>query len=181
MEEQLAAMSDNYAVAYKGREKQFIVKKLTPSTLYAFRVQCENALGASTWSLPALIYTSGCVPEPPAAPQLIAATTNSLTLGSWASSSSSATTLVASALDYELQMHALEDALAASHGFLTVYHGRDETYQVRDLKRAMAYLFRVRAKNEEGYGGWSETVKFRTNADAPRPPTKLKVNSTLII
>jgi hypothetical protein len=46
---------------------------------------------------------------------------------------------------------------------------------VRDLKRAMAYLFRVRAKNDEGYSLWSEVARFRTIADVPRPPIKLKV------
>lgn len=148
-----------------------------PSTLYAFRVQAENALGASMWSPLALLYTAGCVPDTPPSPQLIDATTTSLTLGGWAPTTAISTTSssVNSPLDYELQMHAVEDVLAASHGFLTVYNGQLEAYEVRDLKRAMAYLFRVRAKNEEGHSGWSEVVKYRTNADVPRPPVKLKV------
>lgn len=73
-------------------------------------------------------------------------------------------------------MHASEDPVAASHGFLTVFNGQHEVYEVRDLKRAMGYLFRVRAKNEEGSSAWSECVRFRTCADVPRPPSKLKVN-----
>ena len=173
-------------MAYKGTQKQFIVKKLTPLTLYAFRLQAENSLGVSAWSTPALIYTSGCVPDPPTSPHLIDATTTSLTLGGWASpsasvlssSSSSKTTTGNTIHDYELQMHAIEDPLASSHGFLTVYNGQLEAYEVRELKRAMAYLFRVRAKNEEGYSGWSEVAKFWTSADVPRSPVKLKIERT---
>lgn len=167
VEEQLS--TEEYTVAYRGAHKQFIVKKLTPSTLYAFRLQAENGLGASAWSSPTLIYTAGCVPEAPPRPQLLAATTSTLTLGGWTISSS------ASPLDYELQMHAVEDVTASAHGYLTVCNGPMEAYDVRDLKRAMAYLFRVRAKNDEGYSLWSEVARFRTNADVPRPPIKLKV------
>lgn len=172
MDEQLQA--DDYIVAYKGPQKQFIVKKLTPLTLYAFRVSAENALGISPWSALALIYTSGCVPDTPPSPHLIDATTTSLTLGGWSVSSAG----TSAANDFELQMHAVEDALTSSHGFLTVYNGQLEAYEVRELKRAMAYLFRVRGKNDEGYSGWSDVVKFWTKADVPRPPGKLRVERT---
>lgn len=175
-------------MAYKGLQKQFIVKKLTPLTLYALRVQAENGIGASAWSAPALIYTAGCVPETPPSPQLLDATSTSLTLGGWhlasvaASKSKTSTTTVATtptmaeiSLDYELQMHAIEDALTSAHGFITVANGPLDSYEVRELRRATAYLFRVRAKNDEGHSSWSEVAKFLTRPDVPRAPLKLKV------
>ena len=160
---------DEFEVAYQGPLKQCTVKKLRASTCYAFRVCAENALGRSEFSPLAFIYTSGSVPSTPEPPRLTAATTCSLSLA-W-------TACAGGNSDYELQMLDADDKLAAAHGYLTVYNGAAEgfAHTVTELKRCSAYLFRLRARNDEGSSGWSESRRFCTLADVPQPPSRLRV------
>lgn len=157
-----------YTQIYKGSFKQFIVKKLQPSTCYSFRVAAENVHGTSVFSKPVQIYTSGCVPDAPAdAPRLVDATKSSLTL-EWGPKRANET-------DYELQMHDSEDATTSAYGYVTIYNGAQLTYQVTDLRRCCVYQFRLRARNDEGAGAWSETKRFKTKADVPKNPGKPRV------
>lgn len=129
---------DTFIQVYKGPLKQFIVKKLTPSTCYAFRLAAENAHGLSEFSKIALAYTSGCVPNAPEPPDLVEASTNSLTL-SWDAKND---------LEYELQMIDIENPVSVAHGFLAVYNGPLGIYKVTELKRFSSYQFRVRFKEK---------------------------------
>lgn len=163
----------NYIQVYKGALKQFIVKKLSPSTCYAFRLGAENSFGLSEFSRPALIYTAGCVPNTPDSPRLVEATMSGLTLA-WGPKRPNET-------DYELQMLDSDDKTAASYGFLTVFNGPQLVHTINDLKRCCSYQFRLRAKNEEGSSAWSETERFTTKADIPKCPCKLKVKIQSLI
>ena len=123
-----------FTVAYKGPLKQFILKKLSPSTCYGLRLAAENQIGISKFSKTILAFTLGCVPNVPAAPQLTEATISSMTL-EWSESSDE--------VDFELQMLDMDDKVSASHGFLPVYNGPLCRYKVCDLKRCCNYQFRV--------------------------------------
>lgn len=125
-----------FVEAYKGPLKQFILKKLNFSTCYGVRVAAENALGVGGFSKIAIAYTSGSVPNTPAAPQLLCRSMHSLTL-EWVNDEKK------SELLYELQMLDHEDRMAATHGFLTVFNGQLGKYTVEDLKRFCSYQFRV--------------------------------------
>jgi fibronectin type III domain-containing protein 3 len=180
---------------YRGNGKQFIVKKLSPSTCYAFRLAAENSIGQSEYSQVTFIYTSGSVPNVPSPPQLDSIDDSSISLiwglsslnnfnnnTSFSSTSSpsasptpSTPTSTNNDIKYELQMQNLDDPIASSHGFITVYNGSALNYKVNELKRSSVYQFRLRAHNEEGYSGWCDVVSFKTNAQVPQPPSKLKI------
>lgn len=157
---------ENFNEAYKGPLKQFILRKLRPSTCYGFRLSAENIIGRSKFSQVVLASTSGCVPNVPEMPVLKSGTVSSLTLG-WEESKYE--------LDYELQMLDVDDKLAVLHGFLNIYNGTASSYTIMSLKGCSNYHFRLRAKNDEGYSAWSDIAKFKTNADVPNFPTKLRV------
>ena len=125
-----------FAEVYRGPLRQFIAKKLSPSTCYAFRLAAENAVGLSEFSKVTLAYTAGCVPGTPDTPLLLESTKNSLGL-SWEAAASVE-------CDFELQMLDVEDQVAALHGFITVYNGPNLAYTVTQLKRCCTYQFRVR-------------------------------------
>lgn len=125
---------EEFTVAYKGPLKQFILKKLNPSTCYALRLAAENQIGMSTFSKSVLAFTLGCVPNVPDAPEMTEATISSITL-EWPELNDE--------VDYELQMLDMDDQVNASHGFLTVYNGPLVSYQVCDLRRCCNYQFRV--------------------------------------
>jgi hypothetical protein len=130
----------DFVQIYKGPLKQFIVKKLKPSTCYMFRLAAENELGVSEFSNISLAYTSGCVPNSPEPPVLVDSSVSSLTLG-W--SSVSLTTKNLEDIDYELQMINTECAASIQHGFLPVFNGPLLSYTVNDLKLCCIYQFRV--------------------------------------
>jgi fibronectin type III domain-containing protein 3 len=152
-----------FTSVYKGPLKQFTVKKLNPSTCYAFRLAAENSCGISEFSKPTLIYTSRSVPSVPEAPLFIDATVSTIKLG-WGPKR-------ANESDYELQ---LIDSMTSIHGFLTVYNGPLLEYECTNLNKSTLYQFRLRAKNEEGNSAWSETKSFSTKADVPQMPLKLQ-------
>ncbi len=156
---------------YKGNLKQFVVKKLTASTCYAFRLAAENGFGLSEYSKPVFFYTSGSVPPQPTDVRLIEATVSSLTL-SW-SLNAEASLSISEDISYELQI--CEDL---SQSFQTVFNGSQLQYTVDDLRRCTTYQFRLRARNEEGNSVWSDVKKFKTLANKPNAPCKLKLKST---
>ena len=154
-----------FVQVYKGALKQFTVKKLSPSTCYAFRVACENAFGVSEFSKPTLIYTSRSVPSVPEPPHLVDASINTLRLA-WGPKRGNET-------DYELQLH----DLGSPHGFLSVYNGPLLEYECDGLKTCTVYQCRLRAKNEEGNSAWADSVAFSTLADIPQSPLRLQARA----
>lgn len=166
---------DHFEIAYKGPLKQATVKKLQPSTCYAFRVSAENAYGRGPCSPTAFIYTAGSVPPQPEAPSLVDSSVSTLTL-TWRLPNS------ASSVDtqYELQLLDLNDPFNYNI-YLTVYNGPSNVFTVSNLRRGNSiqqppgFQFRVRAYNEEGYSPWSEARKFSTRPDRPQAPSKLRV------
>lgn len=175
--------TNEYVPLYKGPLKQFIVKKLRPSQCYAFRVQAENSWGGSEFSPPCFVYTLGQVPRVPDPPRLLEATATSLTLV-WASATSTNTGEQEDSYyyyDYELQFLDSSCQLTPMqpHSFLTVYNGSALSYRLTELRRHTAYDFRLRARNEAGASGWSESRCFATLAARPQsPPARLRVNKT---
>lgn len=153
----------SFICVYKGPLKQFTVKKLNPSTCYAFRLAAENSCGTSEFSKPTLIYTARSVPSVPEAPFFIDSTISTIKLG-WGPRRINET-------DYELQLF---DSMTSIHGFLTVYNGPLLEYECTNLNKCTVYQFRLRAKNEEGNSAWSETKSFSTKADVPQAPIKLQ-------
>ena len=147
--------------------KQFIVKKLNPSTCYAFRLAAENNHGLSEYSPVSFIFTAGSVPNVPESPKLVESTISSLTL-SWGPKR-------LNEIDYELQMLDSEDKILLSHGFLIIYNGPALAYTVTDLRRKCVYQFRLMAKNEEGSSAWSDVKKFSTLADVPKAAGKIRL------
>ncbi len=164
---EIVETTDQFHQAYKGPLKQFTLKKLSPATFYGVRLAAENSIGMSIFSEVTMACTSGCVPSIPNVPHLTKTSASSLMLD-WRCDANNEDF-------YELQMLNLDDKFAAQHGFLTVFHGQASNYTVTDLKRCSEYRFRLRAKNDEGYSQWSETVNFFTTGDLPKPPERLRV------
>lgn len=136
--------SIDFQEVYRGPLKQFIVKKLAPSTSYAFRLAAENSIGVSEFSPVIIATTQGSVPNVPAVPVLAGTTVSTISL-SW--EDNAMTGSQATDMEYELQMLNIDDTIASLHGYLTVCNGPILSYTVVNLKQSSTYQFRVRLLN----------------------------------
>lgn len=133
--------SVDFHEVYRGPLKQFIVKKLTPSTSYAFRLAAENTLGVSEFSPVIIATTQGSVPNVPVVPVLVGTTISTISL-SWEDNAINGGQVTD--MEYELQMLDIDDKIASLHGYLTVCNGPILSYTVVNLKQSSSYQFRVR-------------------------------------
>lgn len=77
--------------------------------------------------------------------------------------------------EFVLQMNDRE----TGHGYLPVYHGRDNFYECTGLRRATVFHFRLRADNENGNSPWSDEISFKTLPERPARPLKPQVKGKI--
>lgn len=160
------SLTNEFNEIYRGPLKQFTLKKLKPSTTYAFRLAAENSFGLSVYSDIVQFLTSGCVPQIPAIPHIIDKKHDCL-IFEWNKQS----------IDDEIELQMLQDD---NHNFLTVYNGIDNTCTLNNLKSNYKYEFRIRARNQEGYSNWSDIFSFTTNPDRPQCPLNLHISKAYL-
>lgn len=149
----------NYVEFYKGKGKTHTLNKLLPATQYKFRLSVVNEVGKSLYSDVICYQTFDNPPTQPSPPQLMEATVQTLHL-QWNQRPKDD--------EFILQMNDFD----TKYGFLNLYHGRENLYLCRGLKRFSDYSFRLRTKNEDGSSPWSEEVTYRTLPDRPARPSK---------
>lgn len=151
--------NDNFIEFYRGKGKNFTLNKLQSATLYRFRMTACNEVGRSPFSEIVGFRTLDNPPTQPLPPYMVESRVNSVHL-TWNQGSKGE--------EFTLQMNDPE----TKYGFMNVYHGRDNFYVCGGLNRFSDYIFRLRAKNDDGFSSWSDEVSFRTLSDKPSRPSK---------
>lgn len=151
--------SDNFIEFYRGKGKTYTLNKLQSATQYRFRMAAYNEMGCSLYSEIIGYRTLDNPPVQPHPPYLIESRVNSLHL-SWNQGPKGE--------EFILQMNDPE----TKYGFMNVYHGKENYYVCRSLTRFSDYIFRLRAKNDDGFSPWSDEVSFKTLPDKPSRPSK---------
>lgn len=150
----------------KTRGKQYSLQKLQPSTWYNFRLAAINDCGKSVYSDTISYSTAGNPPQQPAPPILQNATSSTLYL-TWTRRNQDE--------EFILQKNDKE----SGHGFLTVYSGREISYECQNLQRATSFQFRLKAENDAGQSTPSDEVTFQTLPERPGRPTKPTVKGKI--
>jgi hypothetical protein len=135
-----------------GTETSFVHAELEPNSVHVYRVRARKIDGTSGWSAAVVKTTMVGVPS-----------------GFCAVSSSYEITLmwnrVEGATVYELE---------ADGELIDV--GDEVTYIDKELETGTTHSYRIRARNDNGMGDWSEIIEKKT---APPPPQNLKAEATL--
>lgn len=140
------------------------VGQLADQTWYYWRVQGRNPVGAGAWSNRAT-FRSGSVPTtPPAAPSLVSP-------AAFATNVSSASALFTWNAPATATGYAIEISLDPSFPGTVVAETTTTTSRtVTTLSGGLAYYWRVKARNNVGFGAYSEVRAFSTVATRPGKP-----------
>ncbi len=142
--------------AYRTTGTSKTISGLKANTSYQYQVRSNNADGSSSYSP---VRTVKTIPFAPTAYPSIRATvtTNTVTL-SWGA--------VSGATEYELTFNDWIGTVKST------------SYKMTGLKEDTSYSYRIRARNEGGYGGYSPYATVRTAISLPDVPTGIGANST---
>ena len=144
---------------------------LSASTDYTYRVRAYNALGNSSYSGTASA-TTHAPPPPPAAPSSLSATAASasrIDLG-WTDNSDDET-----GFKIERKLSTEADNAFSQIGKASA---NDTTYADSGLSPSTAYVYRVRAYNDNGDSGYSGTARATTPSNLPSAPSSLSASAT---
>lgn len=135
-------------------QNRLLVTGLTPSKTYYWQVKSKNAKGESNWSQ-IFSFTTVIIPATPVLESPANGAQNIST------SPELKWLLSGGASSYDVQ---LAENNIFSPTFISVASIADSKYQVNGLQNAREYYWRVRAKNNNGVSGWSQTFSFTTGA-----------------
>jgi hypothetical protein len=137
---------------------------LAASTSYSFRVRAANAAGYSAYSNVATATTQAPPPPPPSP---VPAAPGSLT--GWAASPSEVTLNWLDSSSNETSFRIERQVNGAFQEVLTTA-ANVTSARVPGLAASTAYAFRVRAANDSGFSGYSNTATVTTPAPYPTAP-----------
>ena len=164
--------TDNTSLTYTG---------LSPSTTYYFRVRAQNADGQGAYSQVLSFTTDAGVAVPPgapAAPTETAKTRSSITVSWTAPTTGGSFDASLAGHNYQLEISTQSDFAHSNTRYGTVATSRSRYY----LQPATTYYARVRARNNDGYGDWSDSIAITTEAGTLQPPgppgTPIEVSKT---
>jgi hypothetical protein len=178
-EPSLAPNSQGMFEIYRGPEKTFTWKKLSPGVRYSARVKAVNCVGEGAFSSIASFMTQASVPNQPSQPAMVSSTANSATL-EWPPISGNGSEI----LSYTLELD------EGSQGYEFVAKVQERTVTLSNLKSDVPYKVRVCAENSEGCSAFGPELVFQTsNTQTPEAPeiskftvseasVKLSVHST---
>uniref|UniRef100_H3B2E6 Fibronectin type III domain containing 3B n=1 Tax=Latimeria chalumnae TaxID=7897 RepID=H3B2E6_LATCH len=156
--------NNGFRECYFGSQRHYKLTKLCPAMGYTFRLAARNDIGTSGFSQEVVCYTSGNIPQTPAAPRLGRAGVTWITL-QWNRPDGSTPEEV---ITYILEIQ--EES--SDNEFHPKYTGEDLSCTVKNLKRSTQYKFRLIASNVEGKSGPSEILVCTTSPDRPGPPSR---------
>eukprot|EP00795_Rhopilema_esculentum_P016377 gene16377-7779_t len=152
----------DFEEVYNGPERQHkLAHKLPPSTPCKFRLRACNVNGWSGYSRILECMTSACPPDAPEPPQLVKATSTTLSL-QWTQPKDNGAPIT----EYRLEMN--DETL--DYGFKPVFCEDKREFTCSDLLRDTAYKFRLSASNISGTSKYSQIVSYKT---LPKVPTKI--------
>ena len=157
-----------WALVYSGGlDVRLKLAGLIPGSRYAFKLRAVNVAGSSRWSEECGFNTSPVPPAPPPSMLVTLATAESVLLA-WRQPDCRGSSVG----EYEVEMSV--DGRPGT--FTRVYSGELRTAEVTGLHPGRCYLFRVRAKNDAGWGGFSTPLTpATTGAMPPGPPASAPV------
>ncbi|XP_028913799.1 fibronectin type III domain-containing protein 3B isoform X2 [Ornithorhynchus anatinus] len=156
--------NSGFRECYFGSQKHCKLTKLCPAMVYTFRLAARNDIGTSGYSQEVVCYTSGNIPQIPAAPRLVRAGVTWITL-QWNKPESCSPE---EGITYTLEIQEEDN----DNLFHPKYTGEDVTCTVKNLKRSTQYKFRLIASNVEGKSCPSDVLVCTTSPDRPGPPTR---------
>ncbi|XP_026864332.2 fibronectin type III domain containing 3Ba [Electrophorus electricus] len=150
-----------YRVIYSGEELECTLKDLRPATDYHVRVHamCNSLKGSC--SEVGTFTTHSSSPDCPSLPKLSHRTKSSLTL-QWKPPVDNGSKITSYLLEW--------DEGKKNNIFRECYFGSQRHYKLIRLCPAMAYTFRVAARNDIGTSGFSPEVVFCTMGSVPQLP-----------
>lgn len=149
----------DFEEVYNGLQRQYkLSHKLPPMTPCKFRLKASNENGWSDFSPVLECMTSASLPDAPNAPQLVKATSTSLSL-KWTEPKDNGAPIT----EYRLEMN---DELSG-YGFKPVYCDDGFEHTCTDLLRDTAFKFRLSAKNINGFSKHSQVVSYKTLPKSP--------------
>jgi len=165
---------DSWAGVYSGEDCTVMVSGLMPGMAYAVRLRCLLEQGDSDVVAPLpsdaiLCQTVPCTPSAPNPVVLSGKERRALKL-KWPVPEE---TGGFDELQYTLEICPPPlDAMHQLHpqGFCAVYQGEKNSVKVAKLAPGVKYLVRVAARNELGYGPYSNVGEFKTEASVPSQP-----------
>ncbi|XP_065841086.1 fibronectin type-III domain-containing protein 3A-like [Oscarella lobularis] len=148
----------DFVDVYSGPVSSFFVRNLSPGKSYAFRVKAKNAVGFGSWSNEFVTETSASVPGKPLPPTYQCKSPHRIHL-EWKAPCDNGSPVTS----YRLALiHEVEEC---------VYSGPDLACDVKQLKPATYYYFRLQASNTVGQSPWSDLVTIVT---PPGPPSAVQ-------
>uniref|UniRef100_A0A672S8T4 Fibronectin type III domain-containing protein 3B-like n=1 Tax=Sinocyclocheilus grahami TaxID=75366 RepID=A0A672S8T4_SINGR len=150
-----------YHVIYSGEELECNLKDLRPATDYHVRVNavCNSVKGSC--SEVGAFTTHSSTPDCPLPPKLSHRTKSTLTL-QWKAPVDNGSKITSFLLEW--------DEGKKNNVFRECYFGSQRHYKLTHLCPAMAYTFRVAARNDIGMSGFSPEVVFYTTGSLPHLP-----------
>uniref|UniRef100_A0AAY4AKK4 Fibronectin type-III domain-containing protein n=1 Tax=Denticeps clupeoides TaxID=299321 RepID=A0AAY4AKK4_9TELE len=163
-----------YRLIYSGEELECNLEDLRPATDYHVRVNamCNSAKGLCSEA--GTFTTHSSTPDCPLPPKLSHRTRSSLTL-QWKPSVDNGSKITSYLLEW--------DEGKRNNVFRECYFGSQRHYKLGRLYPAMAYTFRVAARNDIGTSGFSPEVVFYTIGSLPHlplPPRLVRAGITWI-
>ena len=155
------------------RRSQSVVK----GTSYDVRVRARNAEGWGPWSDAATVTTASPDPPPdtapgqPDAPEIINIKETSFRV-TWTAAAAGSSAITGYGIQYKLSAEtdsAYADAKPTKRGTVTGYNVVNRRGQ--SVVKGTSYDVRVRARNAEGWGAWSEAATVTTASPDPPPDT----------
>ncbi|XP_077084159.1 fibronectin type III domain containing 3Ba isoform X1 [Siphateles boraxobius] len=150
-----------YRVIYSGEELECNLKDLRPATDYHVRVNavCNSVKGSC--SEVGAFTTHSSTPDCPLPPKLSHRTKSTLTL-QWKAPVDNGSKITSYLLEW--------DEGKKNNNFRECYFGSQRHYKLTHLCPAMAYTFRVAARNDIGMSGFSPEVVFYATGSLPHLP-----------
>uniref|UniRef100_A0A8C1RL70 Fibronectin type III domain containing 3Ba n=1 Tax=Cyprinus carpio TaxID=7962 RepID=A0A8C1RL70_CYPCA len=150
-----------YRAIYSGEELECNLKDLRPATDYHVRVNavCNSVKGSC--SEVGAFTTHSSTPDCPLPPKLSHRTKSTLTL-QWKAPVDNGSKITSYLLEW--------DEGKKNNIFRECYFGSQRHYKLTHLCPAMAYTFRVAARNDIGMSGFSPEVVFYTTGSLPHLP-----------
>ncbi len=149
-------------------------QSITAGTSYDVRVRAKNAEGWGAWSDAATAVTaspdpSDTTPGQPDAPEISNIKQTSFRI-TWTAPAAGSSAITGYGIQYKLSSEAdsaYADAKPTKRGTVTGYNVVDRNSQA--ITAGASYDVRVRAKNAEGWGPWSDPATAVTASPAPPP------------
>ena len=149
-------------------------QSITAGTSYDVRVRARNAEGWGEWSEAATAVTASpalpdTAPGRPAAPQISNIKQTSFRV-TWTAPAAGSSAITGYGIQYKLSSEAdsaYADAKPTKRGTVTGYNLVDRNGQ--SITAGTSYDVRVRARNAEGWGAWSDPAIVVTASPAPPP------------